>query len=164
MTATIRKNIIWVFLFLAGSIQAQEGDTVAVFYKTDKFEAAIFPGTSKDLFPGPSRFTPTQDDVNAAEAALSRQLAELNADKQNQGMTPVIDKHLKKYKRQYFGYVDMNGRKILFINMFWKRDKDNMELWLQEKVSELGGGSYFWNVKYNLETGELFDLDVNRDM
>ena len=164
MTTVIRFPFLLIFALLAGFCMAQEGDTVATYYKTEKFEAAIFAESSNDLLPGPSRFTPTKEDVNSAEAALAKQLTELNADKQNQGLTPVIDKNLKKYKRQYFGYTDMSGRKILFINMFWKRDKDNLELWLREKVSEMGGGSYFWNVKFNLETGELFDLDVNRDM
>jgi hypothetical protein len=89
-------------------------------------------------------------------------LQQLNEDKQNQAFTPVIDKNLKNYKRQYFGYIDSKSHKILFINCFWKKEKE--VTWLTEMINVLGGGSYFWTVKFNLNTQELFDLEVNTDI
>jgi hypothetical protein len=133
----------------------------AMHYQTENFDIAIFPANSPDLLPGAERFTPTKPEIDKAEEALLKQLKDLNADKQNQYETPVIDKNLKKYKRQYFGYIDSKGNKILFINCFWKREKDPLQNWMKEMVRVLDGGSYYWNVKFNLNTNELTDLVVN---
>jgi hypothetical protein len=135
--------------------------TISDHYQTRKFDVVIFSAYSHDLFPGPERFTPTKQEIENAELALLKQLAVLNSDRQNQYATPVIDKNLSKYKRQYFGYIDNNGNKILFINCFWRRDKDSDLNWLKERIRVLDGGSYFWNVKYNISKDELFDLEVN---
>jgi hypothetical protein len=144
-------------LIFNANLFAQE---VATHYQTEKFDAAIFPASTKDVLPGAQRFTPSKDDVDRAEEALIQQLPELNNDHQNQDDTPVIEKNLKKYRRQYFGYIDQNGKKILFINAFWKKDKEYGN-WLSQTVNVEGEGSYFWTVKLNLATEELFDLTVN---
>ena len=145
------------FIFSFGFVKAQ----TAVHYQTETFDAAIFPAESKNLFlPGEKRFTPIKKDVDDAEESLLQQLPELNNDHMNQDDSPVIEKNLKKYRRQYFGYIDNNGKKILFINAFWKKEKE-YDNWLQESINVLGGNSFFWNVKFNTETGELFDLTVN---
>ncbi len=149
-------SFLSLFLFFIAA-RAQEN---AVHYQTDKFDAAIFPATSTAVLSGSKRFTPTKDDVDRAEEALLQQLPELNNDHQNQDNTPVIEKNLKKYWRQYFGYIDNNGKKILFINAFWKKDKEN-ENWLTDMINVEGGGSYYWTVKLNLDTEELFDITIN---
>jgi hypothetical protein len=135
--------------------------TVAEHFQTSEFDAAIFPENSIDIFPGKSRFTPTHDEVKSAEMSLINQLKELNSEKLNQHDSPVIDKNLKKYKRQYFGYIDENGNKILFINCFWRKEKEESLLWLKERIRVLDGGSYFWNIKFNVAKMLLFDLEVN---
>ncbi len=147
-------------VFILICIQSVTGQ-VAEHYQTAAFDAAIFPAESKNLFlPGEQRFTPSKKDVDEAEESLLQQLPELNNDHMNQDDTPVIEKNLKKYRRQYFGYIDRNGKKILYINAFWKKEKE-FDNWLEESVNVLGKGSFFWNVKFNIETGELFDLTVN---
>ena len=34
---------------------------------------------------------------------------------------PVINKKLKPYRRQYFGYIDSNGDKIIYVTFNWDR-------------------------------------------
>ncbi len=166
MTAKIFLLVLTPFFFLSEFLSAQEENvpSIAEHYKTKKFDVAIFPASSRELFDGPDRFTPSKQDVEYGEDALINQLPALNLERHNQFETPVIDKNLSKYKRQYFGYYDNNRNRILFINCFWKRDKEENLLWLNERIMVLDGGSYFWSVKYNLNTNELFDLDVNGEL
>lgn len=144
--------------------QVASDSTIAKHVLTKKSDIAIFPANSRELFDGGERFTPSRAEVDKAEHALTVQLAKLNADRQNQYVTPVIDKNLSKYRRQYFGYMDKKGNKILFINCFWKRDKEGELLWLKERIRVLDGGSYYWNVKYDVGEDGLFDLEVNGDV
>lgn len=130
-------------------------------YKTRKFDVAIFPANYIDLIPE-KRFTPTRQEVEKAELELRNQLEKLNQRRSNQSSSPIIHKNLNKYRRQYFGYIDNNGQKILLINCIWKKDSnDTKNKWLKERIIVLDGGSYYWQVKYNVDTGELFDLVVN---
>jgi len=130
----------------------------AEHYKTKKFDVAIFPENYIDMIPG-ERFTPTKQDIDKAEVALIKGLKKLNRYKPNQASTPVIHKNLRKYKRQYFGYIDKNGQRILLINCFWDEDLENH--WLKERVQVFDGGSYYWNIQYNIDKNKLFDLYVN---
>jgi hypothetical protein len=160
------KIIIAVFVasilaFSQAPAQVIEDTLKADHYKTKKADIAIFQAEFRTNLPSTDRFTPDKKEVDKAELALESQLKSLNVDKMNQYETPVIDKNLHKYKRQYFGYIDSKGQRILFINCFWKRDKEGELLWLTERIRALEGGSYYWNVKFNLDTNELFDLDVN---
>jgi hypothetical protein len=92
---------------------------------------------------------------------LATNLKNLNNQLVNQSSTPITHKKLSKYKRQYFGYIDKNGDKILLINCFWSKDKNAKDRWLTDRIMVLDGGSYYWNVKFNLNKKRLFDLDVN---
>jgi len=152
---------IFLYMTLWCSAHSVLDSINAEHYQTKNFDIVIFPEYSPDLMPSVLRFTPTKEEVDQAEDALTKQLPALNSDKQNQYETPIIDKHLPKYKRQYFGYIDQNGNRILLINCFWRKDKDSDLHWLHEKINVLDGGSYYWNVKFNLKKNELFDLNVN---
>lgn len=134
--------------------------TKADRYKTNKFDIAIFPANYYDLI-GEQRFTPTREEIDKAELALQNDLKNLNRDLINQSSSPIIHKNLSKYKRQYFGYIDKNGDRILLINCFWSKDKDDLEHWLTGRIMVLDGGSYYWNVRFNLDKGKLFELDIN---
>ena len=151
------KGILLYFILFTTFCFSQEAE----HYKTKEFDVAIFPETYKELLPE-KRFTPTHENIIEAEMALRTKLEELNYLLTNQYDTPVIHKNLSKYLRQYFGYIDENGNHILIINCFWKNvDKMAKKLWLKDRITVADGGSFYWNVKYNLDTGELFDLEVN---
>ena len=104
------------------------------------------------------RFTPTKAQIDIAETELRINLKQINSQKINQISTPIIDKNLKKYRRQYFGYIDENGDEILIINSFWKERKDKKEVWLNNYIRVLDGGSYYWGIKYNITKNKLFEF------
>ncbi|MBN2894135.1 MAG: hypothetical protein JXL97_19850 [Bacteroidales bacterium] len=158
-----RKLIVLAVLALTISLCFGQTDgtfKIADHYKTKEFDAAIFPADYIDLIPG-QRFTPTRQEIDKAEIALQNDLKTLNKELENQSSTPIIHKNLHKYKRQYFGYIDKNGDKILLINGFWSNDKKDDNVWLSGRIEVFDGGSYYWNVKFNLNKNVLFDLDIN---
>jgi len=153
---------ILVLLILTSLKCLGQKDTIfkeADHYKTNTFDVAIFPANYIDLIPG-KRFTPTRKEIDKAEFILLTDLKKLNKDLINQSSNTIIHKNLTKYKRQYFGYIDKKGDRILLINCFWSRDNDDYN-WLQSRVVIFDGGSYYWNVKLNLTKEKLFDLDIN---
>lgn len=118
------------------------------------------------------RFTPTLADINTAERILNEQLESLNGALESQyGRCPVIHENLKWYRRQYFGYIDENDQRILFISFDWNRytlydqfrgyHKDESDDWKRERIVVLDGCSRHWQIKINLETEELFELRIN---
>ncbi|WP_308993998.1 hypothetical protein QLS71_015275 [Mariniflexile litorale] len=118
------------------------------------------------------RFTPTIAEIEKAEQILKKKLKTVNSQRMNQiDNCPIIHKKLKSYRRQYFGYIEDNGNKIIYTTFNWNRYslfdrlrgyyKDESEDWKKEKEMVLDGCSYHWEIKINLETEELFELGVN---
>jgi hypothetical protein len=146
-----------ILLFLSSCfIHAQN---IAEHFKTRQFEVAIFPESSNEIMQQ-KRFTPTKEEILKAENALKSKLKEVNINLENQYNSPIIHRNLKKYKRQYFGYINGNGEKVLYINSLWKKNEKETK-WLQQIKMVSDGGSYYWNIEYNLETDELINLSVN---
>jgi hypothetical protein len=146
-----------VILFLSSCfIHAQN---VAEHFKTKQFEVAIFPESSDEIMQG-KRFTPTKEEIIKAENALKSKLKEVNRNFENQYNSPIIHKNLKKYKRQYFGFINNKGEKVLYINSLWKKNEKETK-WLQQIIMVSDGGSYYWNIEYNLDNDELMNLSVN---
>ena len=150
------KYIIILFLTSFYYVKAQN---VAEHFKTKQFEVAIFPESSYEIMPG-KRFTPTKEEIFEAEKALKSKLKEANRNLENQYNSPIIHRNLKKYKRQYFGFINDKGEKILYINSLWKKNEEETK-WLQQIIMVSDGGSHYWNIEYNLEADELINLSVN---
>lgn len=156
-----KLQLILIIIFLNSTNSFSQGKTfVAENYKTENFDIAIFPKTYIEFLPE-KRFTPTKAQIDLAETELRINLKQINSRKINQTSSPIIDKNLKKYRRQYFGYIDENGDEILIINSFWKERKDKKEVWLNDYIRVLDGGSYYWGIKYNITKKKLFELIVN---
>ena len=140
-----------------------------------KFQGAIFPKTYKNTtynwLDEEKRFTPTSEEIKIFETILQKNIKKINKKRWNQtGSCPVIHKNLKKYNRQYLGFIDDSGKKYLLINFLWY--KNHQEKIEDEYYNELGdwkknwqiwydGCSTFWNVKYYLDSDTLFDLQIN---
>jgi hypothetical protein len=100
-------------------------------------------------------WTPSAEDVAKLEAELPAylQTAEnpwLRAD-------PPIWEREPEYMRQYLGIVE-DGEEIIYANFFCTiNDMD----WHSEFVFVMDGGDCFFQVKFNPESGEFFELYVN---
>lgn len=71
---------------------------------------------------------------------------------------PINKKTLKKYVRQYFGFLSEDGDVI--IQIYFNRGHVINEM-SKDIIVVLDGGFNHWSIKINLSTKELFDMYVN---
>ena len=171
--ATIMKKLLLIILTLNfGLIFSQEIELI----ESQKFEGAIFPKTYDIPYSEnpltEKRFTPTKREILELEKQLRNQIKEINKNKPNQrkGYGPVIHKKLKKYDRQYIGFIDQNGLRVIHVNFIWNgftlwesirgftKPDDS---WKTEWQMWFDGGSRYWNIKYTIDKKEFIDFRVN---
>ena len=64
-----------------------------------------------------TRYTPSKVDILILEQILKNKLRCENSEQTNQNNEcPVINKNLKNYVRQYVGFINTEGEKIIWIN------------------------------------------------
>lgn len=134
--------------------QEQQGEIIRI-HKLFKYTGYIFPNDSVHVIPGiytSQRFTPSNEDIIRTERIISQHR------KSNNEFKKVVGQ-LCKYKRQYAGYVSDHGEKIVWVNSLC--GKEFNQRIKKEIVVVLGGGACYWNLKINLQTGEIFDLVIN---
>lgn len=126
------------------------------------YEGYIFNEDTKSSFIEYSlkRFKPSKREIETVEKELKVSIKEINHLKPNQGRgCPIIHKKIKRYNRQYLGYIDNNGHRIILINFIWK--KETPENWDKQIIEILDGCSFYWNIKIDLESMTFFDFRVN---
>ena len=107
------------------------------------------------------RYTPSKEDIFLAESIIKNKLKCINTSLMNQGDNcPIIHKKTKKYIRQYVGFINNRNEKIVWINFIWK-DKFSNDKIYKDIIQVMDGCSYYWNIKVNLETKTLNDLNIN---
>lgn len=107
------------------------------------------------------RYTPNSEDITNAEQIISQKLYRINRKRINQASPcPIIHENLKNYERQYFGFINRRGEKIIWINYIIK-DYVTKEMLAKDLILPKDGCSNFWNVKVNLNLGKIFDLHIN---
>lgn len=100
------------------------------------------------------------NEIETAEHILKSKLAALSSSKINQLKNcPNIVKKLSKYRRQYFGFVNTRGEKIIWINCFWNKDLNDKSK--HDLIIVNDGCSYYWNIEVNLTNNSLSSLKIN---
>lgn len=140
--------------------------TTPGYIKSNKFEGYVFPKQYAFSFPQfegmKERYTPSNEEIIKAEQLLKGQISDINKSLINQGGDcPIIHSNLSKYKRQYIGYIDGNGDKIIWINFVTLNRKDQISRLDKDVIIILDGCSNYWNIKINLNKEKLYDLRVN---
>lgn len=155
----------------------QTSDKSKIGVKSNKLRGTIFTTSyqaEKLLLTGAdsiNSFTPTQKEITFAERILRKQIKEANKSHLNQfGKRQYIDRNLNKYFRQYVGFINNKGERIIHINLHWDRftltDRmkgywDNRLDYLSDYSITLDGGSRYWSVNVNLTKEQLYGLSVN---
>lgn len=102
----------------------------------------------------------TCSDIAIVESILKKKLKEINIKRENQNQgCPNIRKKLSRYTRQYFGFENQKGEKIVWVNLFW--DRNLSEPARSELIMVNDGCSYYWNIEVNLSLETLSNLQVN---
>jgi hypothetical protein len=152
-------------------------DTHKLGVKSSKFRGTIFDSTyddaiiafQQDLYPG--RFTPNANEIILAEDILKSQIKQANTRRINQfRRRQYIDRNLNKYFRQYVGFVNKQGQRIIHINFHWnkftlidrlKGNWDDRLNYTSDYSRVLDGGSRFWNINVNLSEKKVYGMVVN---
>ena len=109
------------------------------------------------------RYTPTDADIAEAERLIQKRIAYINREHYNQGgMCPVIDEHMRMYRRQYVGFTNDRGDHIIWANFLWDDNLTDERL-ASDVLLTKGGCGHFWHIKCNLDTKKVYGLDVNEN-
>lgn len=105
------------------------------------------------------RFTPTIEEFNQAEEILKLDLKKRNKSKDKR----FIFRNLKDYKRQYLGYINSNGDKMLHVSFDLDKNSKNQDdrFWKEEYKMILDGGVSYWITIINLKTNKLESFAIN---
>lgn len=105
------------------------------------------------------RFTPTIDEINQAEIILTNNFKKENKSKDGK----FISRNLNDYKRQYIGFFNSNGDKIIHISFYLdKNSKQQDDQFRKEDYKmTLDGGVSYWIAKINLKTNKLENILIN---
>ncbi|WP_285656451.1 hypothetical protein [Allomuricauda sp. NBRC 101325] len=168
----MKKLLPIILLFCFSLTFSQEIKLV----ENKKYEGAIFSKSYTDEFsnfpPIEKRFTPTETEIAELENQLKKQIKRINKNKPNQGKHygPIIHRNLKKYVRQYIGFIDNEGQKFIYVNFLWDGyslldfirgfEKPDVS-WKTEWQMWFDGGSIYWNIKYVIDKKEFVDFSVN---
>jgi len=157
------KEAITLFSMLVGLAVNLYAQKEAVFWKGKCYEGYVFDTSYlvlKSVKQQQSRAVLSCDEIKIAENILKKKLAALNTNNINQTEgCPNISKKLYNYRRQYFGFTNSKGEKIIWINMFWNKKFNNKSKY--ELISVNDGCSYYWNIEVNITTNSLSNLQIN---
>ena len=107
------------------------------------------------------RFTLTSAEIDTVEKLMKKKIAKLNHTHNHQASMEcqLIDEHLEKYKRQYIGFVNEDGDKVVWVNFLHDNRFD--KLLLYEIPNITGGCNNFFSVKVNIDHRRVYGLEVN---
>jgi len=109
------------------------------------------------------KFTPTIEEIGIAKN-LSKDYIDSLEQNRNLETVKQYGKLLKfgdsDYYRQYVGFVDSNGNRIIFINAVCKSYGQKSDL-KKNWIFVLDGGSCFYQIKVDLTNKKCIDFSVN---
>jgi hypothetical protein len=156
----------FIILILSSTISCAQTTIASGYFGGRQFKGYIFPkeyvSSLVHFDDAKQRYTPTEEDVSKAELLIKDQLPSMNGASVKRGKTcPMIHKTLSRYNRQYMGYIDEKGKKVVWVNFIIARDKPQTGKLGEHIIVVLDGCSNYWNIKVNLDEGKVYDLRVN---
>ena len=108
--------------------------------------------------PETTRYTLNKKEVAQAENLLRGKIDEYVVSHQVYADPPIKKKTLRKYVRQYVGYLTDNNEVVvkIYLNKIDPDDDPSSDI-----LEYFDGGSNHWSIRINLNTGELYDMEVN---
>jgi hypothetical protein len=148
------KYIVLILLLAIGFSKTLIAQDVSHVW-TLKYNGYIFPNNDDYFIPNAqnkTRWKPTKIDIKIIEKLIRETY--------KTSWNELIKlKKLSKYRRQYFGYINNKGERIIWVNyicgcQYRKELKSN-------SIVVFDGGNCYWNVRVNIDTMEVFDFSVN---
>jgi hypothetical protein len=105
---------------------------------------------------------PSIDDISRAEERIRQYLISLqndpDLDTYQKGNATFILNNLEKYRRQYVGIL-VDGEQRIWCNAFLS--DHSLPDWERVPVYVLDGGSYFWQIEYDLSKDECINFYIH---
>lgn len=126
-------------------------DTVASYDLTDD-ETIIEAGTNMEWVFGKDYkpWTPGDTDVGNAEEMIKKCFE----DQARGTINRVLNRKPGDYCKQFVGAVNSNGERILWINMFCKKELEIFKEWKDKIVYTADGGSCFVQITFNWDKND----------
>ena len=135
-----------------------------VYVKCKDYKGFIFPKEHSiwGFIPEFNRYTPSLEDIAQAEKILRTSIKNgyVKSNKEEYYKLPVNKRKLRKYIRQYVGYLTEDGSIIIHIYLNKGIEMDKNEL-SEDIIDIFGGGINHWSIIINISKKELCDLRVN---
>lgn len=146
------KNILIIFFFISiyVSLNSKNNSKDVVFkWWNSNNKWHIIDSTYES-------FHPTDQDIKNAKQLSNSYIEALSEINNNVKLLPFPN---RAYYRQYVGFIDENGDKIIFMNAFWDfnirtNNKTNCIFIMNE-------GTCYYQIKVNLNEKKCFDFDLN---
>lgn len=142
----------------------------AIFVNGWKYKGYAFPKDAKIfglppqivLYPGFSRYTLSPDEIAKAEKILRDSINVCCNGEGSWYNPPINNRRLHKYLRQYVGFLNENNEVVVCVYLSLKKAVEESKADPTTDIIVLRkNGSNMWEIKINLNTGELFDMKVN---
>ncbi|NIG53540.1 hypothetical protein [Chitinophaga sp. Cy-1792] len=151
----MKKCLVLILLFVSNCVLGQAGHI-----KEPDYEGYIFPASFKKVEKwvfeeARGRFTPTPAEIAIVERIVKLQLEE---EEKTSSYKLHICAHLKMYKRQYVGFFDKSGHKVIWVNALLS----NYPFPLSSQIIEVDdGGESFWQMLIDLKEKKGFGFSIN---
>ena len=105
------------------------------------------------------RYTPTKENIAQVETLLKDSISYI-LKYQNKCKSLINKNTLKKYRRQYVGFLTKDNDIIIWVNFMNNKAISDKEL-SEDVIRVFDGGSNYWSIFVNLTKKELFEMQVN---
>lgn len=151
---TYQAYLIFVLLIITNSRNGYSQSSDVVCVKAIRYSGYIFPESQDYFIPtvfDQKRWNPTKNDIKQTEKVIREYVKENALNKEL--------KWLRLYKRQYVGYVNNSGERLIWVNFIccWRFRKSMKK----DTSLSLDGGNCFWSLDVNLDKQEIFGLIIN---
>jgi hypothetical protein len=130
-------------------------------YLTRSHKGIIY-GKTDNPFCKKSAFDPKRDEIDEAEKYIRSKVDSLTNNFNNASLISIyINKKFENYKRQYFGCLQADNKKVLRINFDYVEDLSKIDWNFKDIMLFEDGWDNHWTVEINLNTKELIFFSVN---
>ena len=151
MERTLVIFSLWI-IFTTGNLFSQNNKDFAFDVNRSKINGVLIELKDKKLF------TPDKSEIKIAkkqEICYLDSLEKANKKK-------LFSHKKNRYFRQYLGYIDNKGDKIILINVFCENNYSKEDLTRIWKIV-LDGGECYYQIEVNLNTKKCFKFSINGD-
>ncbi len=154
------KNLITVIFVSISVIAFGQSDCSGKLISNETYNGVIMNASSEcnSVTRNLIRFTPEKSIIGAFEKQLIQKIDGINANHPNQfKKKDYLENNLPEYNRQYFGYLNEDGEKVLYVNFF----KEPISCEMDSELIVLDGCHGYWRISWIVKSDTFINFSVN---